>query len=62
MKRSADMLRFTADGAILVNEDGTVILWDKAAERLLGFLAQNVIGRQFLLSEYEHRPGVTEEV
>ncbi|MDF0643964.1 MAG: PAS and helix-turn-helix domain-containing protein [Nitrospira sp.] len=39
------MLSRTADGAMLVNEDGKVIFWNKAAERLLGFRAQDVIGR-----------------
>ena len=47
MKQISDMLQRTADGAMLVNEDGTVILWNKAAERLLEFLAQDVIGRPF---------------
>lgn len=35
MEQSSHMLECTADGAMLVNEDGTVILWNKAAERLL---------------------------
>jgi len=61
MKQMSDMLQRTADGAMLVNEDGTVILWNKAAERLLGFLAQAVIGRPFLLGGCEHRPGAREE-
>ena len=61
MKQSSDMLEFTADGAMPENEDGTVILRDKAAGRLLGYLAQDVIGRHFLLSECEHRPGAREE-
>lgn len=39
------MLSRTADGAMLVDEGGRVILWNKAAERLLGFRAQDVIGR-----------------
>lgn len=39
------MLSRTADGAMLVDEDGKVILWNKTAERLLGFRAQDVIGR-----------------
>lgn len=44
MKQITDMLQRTADGAMLINEDGAVILWNKAAERLLGFRAQEVIG------------------
>lgn len=39
------ILTRAADGAMLVNEDGIVILWNRAAERLLGFRAQDVIGR-----------------
>ena len=61
MKQMSDMLQRTADGAMLVNEDVTVILWNKAAERLLGFLAQGVIGRPSLLGGCEHRPGAREE-
>ena len=47
MKQISDMLKSTAGGAMLVNEGGIVILWNKAAERLLGFLARDVIGRSF---------------
>ena len=61
MKQITDMLQRTADGAMLVNEDGTVILWSKAVERLLGFLAQGVIRRHFLLGGSEHRPGAAKE-
>jgi PAS domain-containing protein len=61
MKQISDMLQRTAGGAMLVNEDGTVILWKKAAERLLGFLAQDVIGHPFLLGGCEHQPGAREE-
>ncbi len=39
------MLARTVDGAMLVNEDGHVILWNKAAERLSGFQAGEVLGR-----------------
>lgn len=35
----------TADGAMLADEQGVVVLWNKAAERLLGFSAAEVIGR-----------------
>ncbi len=45
MKQILDMLHRTADGAMLVNEDGQVILWNKAAERLLGLRRQDVTGR-----------------
>lgn len=42
---------------MLVNEDGTVILWNKAAERFLEFLAQAVIGCPFLLGGCKPRRG-----
>ncbi len=46
MERSIiTMLARTADGAMLADEKGTVLLWNKAAERLLGFRAENVLGR-----------------
>jgi PAS domain S-box-containing protein len=45
MKRIIDMLSRTRDAAMLVDESGTVACWNKAAERLLGFRAQEVIGR-----------------
>lgn len=46
MERSvATMLQRTADGALLADERGTVVLWNKAAERLLGFRAGEVLGR-----------------
>ena len=45
MKRIIDMLARTADGAMLADESGTVVLWNKAAEKLLGFRAENVLGR-----------------
>ena len=46
MERSISaMLTRTADGAMLADEQGTVVLWNKAAERLLGFRANDVLGR-----------------
>lgn len=46
MERSiTTMLSRTADGAMLADEQGTVVLWNKAAERLLGFRADDVLGR-----------------
>lgn len=39
------MLARTADGAMLADEQGVVVLWNKVAERLLGFSAAEVIGR-----------------
>lgn len=45
MKHLKGMLAGTADGAMLADEHGTVVLWNKAAERMLGFRAAEVIGR-----------------
>ncbi len=45
MKRISTMLQRTADGAMLADEQGTIVLWNKAAERLLGFRAGEVLGR-----------------
>ncbi|MEK7761835.1 MAG: PAS domain-containing protein, partial [Nitrospirota bacterium] len=46
MERSIrTMLTRTADGAMLADEQGIVVLWNKAAERLLGFRADDVLGR-----------------
>lgn len=46
MERSImTMLTRTADGALLADEEGTVVLWNKAAEHLLGFRAGEVLGR-----------------
>ena len=46
MERSImTMLAGTADGAMLADEQGKVVFWNKAAERLLGILAGNVVGR-----------------
>jgi PAS domain S-box-containing protein len=45
MKHVKDMLSRTADGAMLADEHGIVVLWNQAAERLLGFQALEVIGR-----------------
>lgn len=45
MNQVSAMLQRTTDGAMLMNEEGIVILWNKAAERILGFRAPEVIGR-----------------
>lgn len=45
MKPIVDMLNGTADGAMLADEGGIVVLWNRAAERLLGFRADEVLGR-----------------
>ena len=47
MKQITDMLELIVDGAMPADEHGTVVLWNKAAEHLPGFLAQDVIGRPF---------------
>lgn len=45
MKQILAMLGGTADGAFLVDENGKIVFWNKAAERMLGFAAEEVIGR-----------------
>lgn len=45
MNQVSAMLQRTSDGAMLINEAGNVVLWNKAAERLFGVCASEVIGR-----------------
>lgn len=45
MKQLTAMLARTADGAFVLDQDGTVVFWNRAAERLLGFRAEEVVGR-----------------
>lgn len=45
MNRIETMLHRTADGVMLADESGKVVLWNKAAERLVGFRAAEVLGR-----------------
>lgn len=45
MKQLIAMLAGTADGAMLADQDSKVVFWNKAAERLLGYRAEEVIGR-----------------
>ncbi len=45
MKQLIAMLAGTADGALLMDRDGKVAFWNRAAERLLGFRADEVLGR-----------------
>ena len=45
MKQLAAMLARSADGAMLVDQDGKVRYWNRAAARLLGLQAPDVLGR-----------------
>ncbi len=36
----------TADGAFAIGPDGRIVLWNRAAEKMLGYSAREVIGRQ----------------
>lgn len=45
MKQLTAMLERTADGAMVVDQEGKIVLWNRVAERLLGFRATDVVGR-----------------
>jgi PAS domain S-box-containing protein len=45
MKQLVAILAATADGAFIVDQHGKVRSWNRAAERLLGFRADEVLGR-----------------
>jgi len=45
MKQLIAMLSRSADGAMLVDQEGKVAYWNRTAERLLGFRAGEVLGR-----------------
>jgi PAS domain S-box-containing protein len=45
MKQLMAMLERAADAAMVVDERGTIIYWNRAAERLLGFRTRDVVGR-----------------
>lgn len=45
MVQIADMVARIADGAMLVDDTGMVRMWNRAAERLLGFRDHEVVGR-----------------
>ncbi len=52
------MLDRAADGAMLVDERGIIRFWNHAAERLLGFRSEEVLGRpchEVMKGETEHR-------
>lgn len=44
MKQLTAMLERTVDGAMVVDQEGKIVLWNRAAERLLGFRATDVVG------------------
>jgi PAS domain S-box-containing protein len=43
--RLAAALQRTADGAFVTGADGRIVLWNRAAERILGFTAHEVAGK-----------------
>ncbi len=45
MEQLTAMLARTADAALVLDQDGKVVFWNGAAERLLGFRADEVLGR-----------------
>lgn len=44
MKQLTAMLERTADGAMVVDQEGKIMLWNRAAEHVLGFRAADVRG------------------
>jgi PAS domain S-box-containing protein len=42
----ADLLAGTADGGFAIDADGRIILWNRAAESMLGHSEREVVGRQ----------------
>lgn len=44
MKQLTAMLERTADGAMVVDQEGKIVLWNRAAEHVLGFRAADVRG------------------
>ncbi len=40
-----DIVASTADAAFGTDEEGRIVIWNKAAERLLGFAAERVLGK-----------------
>lgn len=44
MKQFSAILERTADGAMVVDQEGKIVFWNRAAERLLGFRTQDVVG------------------
>ena len=45
MKQLTEMFARTADGVLVLDLDQKVVFWNQAAERLLGFQADEVLGR-----------------
>lgn len=45
MKQFIATLERTADGAMVADQGGTIVFWNRAAHRLLGFQAQEVVGK-----------------
>src|SRR5574340_876967 len=45
MKQLTAMLERTADGAMDVDQEGKIMLWNRAVEHVLGFRATDVLGR-----------------
>jgi PAS domain-containing protein len=55
MKEISDTFQSTAEGTILADEQGTVVLWKKAAERLLRFRANDVLAASTAFKTEEAR-------
>ena len=38
----------TGDGAFVITSDGRIVLWNRAAEKILGHTAREAVGRPLL--------------
>ncbi len=42
----AEMLAATADGGFVIDAEGRIVLWNRAAESMLGYTVREAVGRQ----------------
>ena len=48
-KQLTEIFSRTADGVLVSDREQKVVFWNQAAEQLLGYLSDEVLGRQLLL-------------
>lgn len=54
-ERLMTVLRYMADGVIILNRSGRVLRLNPAAERLMGVMADNALGSTFIQTARDHR-------